>query len=256
LPDGSPFPGGIHLVTAETRFPFDNVQLTGSEFADLFSGSSDKFFSIGTGAPPVGQVITNFFTGTSAAPNVIDVPRFDAHLIELDQFNLPDPAQGALDSNIGLTGLIGPDPTGPTVIGTAPLADERAQLNQGATFALGEFLVTANGSDGVTFTIRRSDQDRLIIKDPGGNDANDQVQPNTDVTFEDAVDPRFLPQSPTVKVPTEVANTGTGVADLSFLRRAAFTTLVADQLQDYSRRTGQTRFVVDGKIIDISGYRP
>ena len=243
-------------MTAETRLPFSNVQLSSSEFADLFSGNSNKFFSIGTGAQPIGQVLTNFFTGTSATPNVIDVPRFDAHLIELDQYAIPDPAQGALDNNIGLTGLIGPNPTGPTVVGAAPLVDERANLNQGATFALGEFLVTNNGTNGVTFTIRRSDQDRLIVKDAGGNDANDLVTPNTDVVFDDAVDPRFLPQSPTVKVPDSVANTGTGIADLNLLRRAAFTTLVADQLQDYSRRTGQTRFVVDGKIVDISGFRP
>ena len=155
-----------------------------------------------------------------------------------------------------MTGLIGANPTGPTVIGDTPLVDERAQLNSGATFALGEFLVTSDGGNGITFTIRRSDQDRLIVKDSGGNDANDLVQPNTDVTFVDDADPRFLPQSPTVKVPDSVANTGVGVQELNFMRRAAFTTLVADQLQDFSRRTGQTRFVVDGKIIDISGFQP
>jgi hypothetical protein len=256
---GDPFPGAIHLVTGETRLPFDNVHLATSEFGDLFGAAANKFFSIGTGAAPTGQVVTNFFTGTSPTPNVIDVPRFNAHLIELDQYAIPDPAQGALDSNIGLTGLIGPVPTGPTVVGAAPLVDERAQLNSGATFALGEFLVAANGTNKVTFTIRRSDQDRLIVKDPGGNDANDQVTPNTEVVFDDTVDPRFLPQSPTVKTPRpndSLANTGTGIKDLNFLRRAAFTTLVADQLHDYSRRTGQTRFVVDGKIIDISGFRP
>ncbi|EMI20346.1 secreted protein [Rhodopirellula maiorica SM1] len=254
--EGDPFPGAIHLVTAENRLPFSNVQLSSAEFSTLFSGAADKFFSIGTGAAPSSQVLTNFFTGTGATPTVIDIPGFDSHLIQLDQYNIPDPAQGALDSNIGLTGLIGADPTGPTVVGDTPLVDERAQFNSGATFALGEFLVTSDGGSGITFTIRRSDQDRLIVKDPGGNDANDLVQPNTDVTFTDDTDPRFLPQSPTVKVPESVANTGVGVKELNFLRRAAFTTLVADQLQDYSRRTGQTRFVVDGKIIDISGFQP
>ncbi len=263
FPDGSPFPGGIHLVTAETQYPFSTVQLTASESAKLFASGTSKYFAIGTGALPTGQVLTNFFTGTGAVPTVIDVPQFDAHLIYLDQYNIPDAAQGALNSNIGLTGLIGPTPTGPTVIGTTPLADDqRAKLNPGATFALGEFLVTntnpggPGGPDVLTFTVRRSDQDRLIVKDPGGNDAQDLVTPNTDVTFVDAVDPRFLPQSPTVKVPASVANTGTSINEVDRLRRAAFTTLVADQLQDYSRRTGQTRFVVDGKIIDISGFRP
>ncbi|WP_345686753.1 FecR domain-containing protein [Novipirellula caenicola] len=254
--EGDPFPGAIHLVTAENRLPFSNVQLSATEFSTLFSGAADKFFSIGTGAAPSSQVLTNFFTGTGATPTVIDIPGFDAHLIHLDQFNIPDPAKGALDSDTGLTGLIGANPTGPTVVGDTPLVDERAQFNSGATFALGEFLVTKTDANGIVFTIRRSDQDRLIVKDPGGNDANDLVQPNTDVTFIDDADPRFLPQSPTVKVPESVANTGVGVQELNFLRRAAFTTLVADQLQDYSRRTGQTRFVVDGKIIDISGFQP
>lgn len=254
--DGSPFPGAIHLVTAETRLPFTDVKLSTTEFNNLFSGSANKYYSIGTGADPSGQVVTNFFTGTSAVPKVIGVPGFNAHLIELDQYAVTDPVQGGLDSNIGLTGLLGPTPTGPIVVGATPLVDERAKLNQGATFALGEFLVASNGSNGLSFAIRRSDQDRLIVKDPGGDDAQDKVTPNTDVTFMDSNDPRFLPQQPTVKVPDTVANTGTGVADLSNLRRAALTTLVADQLQDYSRRSGQTRFVVDGKIIDISGYRP
>ncbi|WP_442509311.1 hypothetical protein SH528x_000877 [Novipirellula sp. SH528] len=254
--EGDPFPGAIHLVTAENRLPFSGVQLSATEFSTLFTGAADKFYSIGTGAAPSGQVLTNFFTGTGATPTVIDIPGFNAHLIELDQYAIPDPAQGALDSNIGLTGLVGANPTGPTVVGDTPLVDERAQLNSGATFALGEFLVTSDGGNGITFTIRRSDQDRLIVKDSGGNDANDLVQPNTDVTFDDAVDSRFLPQSPTVKVPESVANTGVGVQELNFMRRAAFTTLVADQLQDFSRRTGQTRFVVDGKIIDISGFQP
>lgn len=254
--EGDPFPGAIHLVTAENRLPFSGVQLSATEFSTLFTGAADKFYSIGTGAAPSGQVFTNFLTGTGATPTVIDIPGFNAHLVQLDQYAIPDPAQGALDSTIGLTGLVGANPTGPTVVGDTPLVDERAQFNSGATFALGEFLVTSDGSNGITFTIRRSDQDRLIVKDPGGNDADDLVQPNTDVTFVDDADPRFLPQSPTVKVPESVANTGVGVQELNFMRRAAFTTLVADQLQDYSRRTGQTRFVVDGKIIDISGYQP
>jgi hypothetical protein len=38
------------------------------------------------------------------------------------------------------------------------------------------------------------------------------------------------------------------------LRRAAFTTLTAEKLSGYANRTGQTRFVIDGKIVDITGY--
>ena len=79
---GDPFPGAIHLVTGETRLPFDEVRLSTAEFNGLFSGSVNKYFSIGEGTAPTGQVLTNFFTGTSATPNVIDVPRFGIHLIE------------------------------------------------------------------------------------------------------------------------------------------------------------------------------
>ena len=44
---------------------------------------------------------------------------------------------------------------------------------------------------------------------------------------------------------------------LDQVRAAAATTLMAEKLFDFSKRTGQTRFLVDGnKIIDISGYRP
>lgn len=265
--DGQPFPGAIHLVAAENRLSFNSLNLSATEIGGIFpSGMTNKFYSIFTGPAPTGQVVTNFFTGTGPEPKVIDVPRFNAGLVLLDQYALPqvpdpsqtttDPTEGPLSSNIGLTGLVGPDPTGPTVVGTTPLVDQRAELNEGVTFALGEFLVTRSGSDGIAFAIRRSDQDRLIVKDPGGNDAEDQVTPNSEVEFVDAVDPRFLPQSPTVKVPESLSKKGTSVTELNFLRRAALTTLMADQLQDFSRRTGQTRFVADGKIIDISGYRP
>ena len=128
--------------------------------------------------------------------------------------------------------------------------------------------------------VRRSDQDRRIEKDSGGNDANDKVTVNTDiVAFQDVADPLFFPTNPLVKapLPNEDLN-GNGILDggedlngngtletvltnrpsfgnLNFLRKAAATTLMADQLFEYSNRSGQTRFVVDGKILDISGYK-
>ena len=92
------------------------------------------------------------------------------------------------------------------------------------------------------------------------NDANDLVTPNSQVdTFVDKVDPRFLPAAPTVKVPGvnsfDRNGAGTRFSNLNTARRAAVTTVLADQLHDYAQRTGQTRFVIDGRIIDISGYR-
>lgn len=265
LANGDPFPGSIHLITAEQQYNFDSVKLNPAETTAIFGLSTDpKYFSIGTGTPPVGQVVTNFFTGTNAVPTVVDVPRFDAYVVLLDQYNYPDPVRSP-PTIVGITGLTGDPPTSPLVVGATPLLDDRSptrQLNSGATFALGDFLVEQVTEAGkppqLRFAIRRSDQDRLIIKDPGGNDALDEVTPNADVEFVDVVDPRFLPQTPLVKAPVSDTfdKTGTGYAQQSLLRRAAFTTLIADQLKDFSGRTGQTRFVVDGKIIDISGYRP
>ena len=78
-------------------------------------------------------------------------------------------------------------------------------------------------------------------------------------------DNKFLPQNKDVFVPVTDPNALAGRSTLrntptysnsNTLRKAAFTTLTAQQLSGFSRRTGQTRFVVEGKIVDISGYRP
>ena len=79
------------------------------------------------------------------------------------------------------------------------------------------------------------------------------MTPNNSVVFRDAPDPRFFPELPTVKVPVSLLGAPT-VRRLDTIRRAALTTLLADRLRDYSRRTGQTRFVLGGQIVDISGY--
>jgi hypothetical protein len=173
-----------------------------------------------------------------------------------------DPAS-AQANNSGIAGLVGAQPVAPSITGATPVLDERSELNARATFALGEFRLRTVDGQSIEFAVRRSDQDRLIVKDPNGNDANDVVQANTQQgDFSDVADPRFLPANPTVKVPTagQYDSNPTRYSNLNLLRRAALTTLVADSLHDYSRRTGQTRFVLqepDGRqrIIDITGYR-
>ncbi len=251
-----PFPGQIHLVTAETKNVFSNVQLNSAEQAAL---AGNGYYSIGVGDRPTGQVITDANTASNPQPNAQNIAQFNAHIVKLDQYGPIDSAldpAGALTSNAGITGLIGSQPSGPTVIGTAPQVDERARINGNATFALGEFRVSVTPAGEFSVAARSSDQDRTIVKDPNNNDANDVVTVNPDVNFVDAVDPRFLPQSPTVKVPTALNNRDTNYSSLGFMRQAAFTTVVAESLKNYSLRTGQTRFVVDGRIVDISGYQP
>lgn len=256
----TPFPGQVHLVTAETKNSFPNIQLNAAEQAAL---GANSYYSIGVGAPPTGQVVTDANTASNPTPTAIGVAQFDAHVVKLDQYGAVDSAldpNGALNSNAGITGLVGVPPTGPTIVGTAPLVDTRAAINQNATFALGEFRVSVDSTTGAfSLAARSSDQDRTIIKDANGNDANDIVATNPDVQFTDVTDPRFLPQASSVKVPVAnhaLNNRATSYSDLSTLRRAAFTTVMADSLKDYATRTGQTRFVVNGQIVDISGYKP
>ena len=260
-PAGGNFPGAIHLVTAENNIQLKDVTLSSAERTTI---GMQNYYSIGVGQAPTSQVITDAFTASSPMPKTLVVPQFDAHTVKLEQYGVPEastPSNGGLNSNIGITGLVGQNPSGPAIIGTAPLVDERAKLNGNATFALGEFRVSTDPNGGITFGIRRSDQDRQIVKDANGNDANDKVKTNTDVNYVNAVDPRFFPNSPTIKRPISDRTALTGqsltYSELSPVRKAALTTIMADTLKDYSNRTGQTRFVVDGnKIIDISGYKP
>jgi hypothetical protein len=259
LAAGDPFPGNIHLVTAQTSYTLTSVRLRPN---DGFPATRE-YWSIGQGASPTSQVSTDFITGTNAVPTTIRIPRSNAYLVRLDQYGITDPVDPAAASNtVGIAGLLGQTPAAPSILGAEPLRDDRARFNDRATFALGEFALQRNDSNPQTpqLDIRRSDQDRQIIKDPTNNDALDQVTPNPDVHFEDVADPTFFPELPTVKAPRPDAD-GVVVSNpprfsrLDRVRRAAVTTLLADQLSGYARRTGQTRFVIDGKVIDISGYR-
>jgi hypothetical protein len=196
-------------------------------------------------------------------PTTIRIPLGNAYLVRLDQYGITDPVDPAAASNdIGIAGLLGQVPVAPSIIGADPLLDERAQFNNRATFALGEIALQRSTGDpqNPQIDIRRSDQDRRIVKDPGGDDALDQVTPNTDVHFEDVADPEFFPEIPTVKAPRPdsdgvVMRGPPRFGRLDRIRKAAVTTLLAEELSGFSRRTGQTRFVIDGKVIDISGYR-
>lgn len=255
--NGQPFPGNIFPLTADMPYELKKLQITSSQLDQIFAGGNQLYFSVGVGDVPTSQVSTDFSTGTGPVPHAVKIPGFNNYVVQLDQYGITDPIDPqAINSTAGITGLTGSVPSAPSVSGATPTIDERAIINQGATFALGEFRMARNG-DSLDFAVRRSDQDRRIVKDVNGNDANDQVTPNPDVQFEDVVDPRFLPAAPMVKQP--IAGTfnkaGTNFSELNNLRRAAATTILADQLFDVASQTGQTRFAIDGKIIDISGFR-
>jgi len=265
---GDPFPGNIHLVTGQTRYQFDSVQFNAAERAAIYGGGQPAYWSIGVGASPVSQVTTDFNTASGASPQTVRIPGYNAYLVRLEQYTFLDSTlnpQAGLASNVGYAGLVGATPVAPTINGATPLPENRVQFNDEATFAIGEFrLMPTNGAgDNLQLAIRQSDQDRLIVKDPGNNDALDQVTPNPDITdFVDVADPRFLPAVPLVKVPGPDSYAPQPTySSLDRLRRAAATTLMADQLHDYAQRTGQTRFVITEpvtgaqRIIDITGYQ-
>lgn len=266
----SAFPGVIHLVTGEMAYKFGSVHLAAEDnFLGGGATPTSQYWSIGEGTLPLpNQIVTGLGTGTSINPSTLAIPQFNGHyLVQLDQYPLNDSLSGNSTGNpqLAVTGLVGETPTGPSIQGGTPNLDERAQFNQQATFALGEFAVRRT-DDNPQIAMRRSDQDRKIVKDPDGNDLNDQVTPNSDVAaFVKVPDNRFLPQNKDVFVPVTDPAALAGRSALrnaptysnsNMLRKAAFTTLTAQQLSGYSRRTGQTRFVVEGKIVDISGYRP
>jgi hypothetical protein len=275
LTAGSPFPGNIFPVTTETIHSFNNVDLVFSDAFPLFR----EYWSVGNGALPTTQITTGINTGTNVTPTAIQIPQFPNYLVRLDQFGIQDPVTAQPGDSVSIAGLVGANPVNPNIQGATVSPDLRADINGNLTFALGEFAVDRDGSR-PQLVVRRSDQDRRIEKDSGGNDANDKVTVNTDiVAFQDVADPLFFPTNPLVKapLPNEDLN-GNGILDggedlngngtletvltnrpsfgnLNFLRKAAATTLMADQLFEYSNRSGQTRFVVDGKILDISGYK-
>ena len=258
LAAGSAFPGNIHLITGETSYLFRDVFLAP---ADLFV-TGTEFWSIGLGAVPTSQISTGIGTGTRPIPDAVAVPGFGAYVVRLDQFGVVDPASPAAVGNqsFAVTGLTGTAPFNPEIIGATPLTDARSanQINPRATFALGEFAVSQTNTQ-PKIAMRRSDQDRRIIKDQNGDDREDLVTPNQDVTqFHDVADPRFFPQNSSVKTPATGPNAISNLptySSSSLLRQAAFTTLTAEKLKGFSQRTGQTRFVIDGKIVDITGYQ-
>lgn len=258
LPAGTTFAGNIHLITGQTTYTLKDVNLA---MGDGFQ-SGTQYWSIGLGALPTGQVTTGIGTGTGATPHAIRVQGFDAYVVKLDQFGIPDPANPspAPGTVYAVPGLVGQTPTNPNIQGAIPLTDATAVFNPNATFALGQIALAKTTDNHPQVILRRSDQDRKIIKDPGGNDNLDQVTANPDVTgFQNVPDPLFFPSLPTVKVPDRGPNALNNLPQYRnqhALQRAAITTVTAEGLSAYSKRTGQTRFVIDGKIVDISGYKP
>ena len=260
------FPGNIHLVTAQTGYTLKDVSLRP---ADAYPATL-QYWSIGLGKPPTSQVVTTFNTGSAPSPVTIPIPHFNAYLVHFPaaDYGVPDPANArTAPRTSGISGLLGAVPVAPQVVNATPLTDPRAVFNHGATFALGEFVLNRQGDHPVV-DLRRSDQDRQIIPSSLGS-TSDKVTPNPQVNFVKVSDAKFFPQFPQgVYVPVQdptgpvpALKDAPTYTNLDLLRKGAATTLLADNLNAYARRTGQTRFVLRDpsghqSIVDITGYRP
>jgi hypothetical protein len=138
-----------------------------------------------------------------------------------------------------------------TITGASPYlsADDETALDANATFGFGEFTVAYVEQSGkLEFATRSADAERLV--DGPGNIREITLNPNveyTELQSPNSSDDRFIRGERLVPKRT--------FSSLDRVQRAAFTTLMAETLHDFANRTGQTRFVIDGKIIDISGYR-
>lgn len=117
-------------------------------------------------------------------------------------------------------------------------------INPLLSYAFGNFRFTQKNAD-VEIATRRSDQDR---SNPADKNLPDQAR--KDVKFERG-DPDVQES-----VPKEFNDLPTSIQNLPRDLRAAFTVATAESLKSYARRTNQTRFVIDGKLIDITGYKP
>ena len=200
------FAGDIFLITAQTQYTLNSIRLLGK---DIGSGpgqfpSTRTYYSIALGKPTGAPIVTNFLTGATPGPyQTIPIPHMGAYVVKFNQYGIPDPALSLNASSVtGISGLLGKTPASPQVSGAKPLVDNSAVFNKGATFALGQFALQPNSANQPQIDIRRSDQDRQIIKSPTGNDFKDIVTLNPTVGhFNKVPDNTFFPQVPYVLKP-------------------------------------------------------
>lgn len=246
----SAFPTSVSTV--QTEYNLQGVSLNPNDnFASnpdtLVTTAGNAYWSISLGAAPTQQVsagANGFYpaanpqsaTQSDPVPVTLTIPHFNASVVQMHFQNVQfdwtgtqpvvDAAQG-FDPTISTSGAVASTGTAPTVPNPAfptlppgqPIVTNATPVpdNQGARAP------TANFGFG-DIRLRRV-----------GNLAFFSVR-RSDVN---------------TSVPGAVPTYGS----LDLLHKAAVTTVLADQLYSVSQRTGATRFVIDGQIIDITGYR-
>lgn len=274
----------IHIVTAENVFTINNSD---AKPTDL----SSAYFSVATDPTNFRPTYDHITPGSSpgigrADAKPIAVPGTNLHVVSWGNLaNVPDgvanqdPALGpsVLDPGFdpngallgqelgGVAGSLGGDPPGVVpnggsandlprfnpdfgLVNIGSGETDGGSINQKLTYLFGAFRFSRNDDGGIEVATRASDQDRQFEDFFGGFG----VDPNDDVDFArvetDSAFNRFFP--------FRYNRTPTAIRDLDAAHRSALTVMAGEALQTYARRTGQTRFVIDGQLIDITGYRP
>jgi hypothetical protein len=275
LGSGDVFSGSVHLVTAENQ-TFNNVGLDNSlPTPDLpepqywsiapFTSSDHNDYTI--------QIASNdgFSTVQINAIAGSVIPLSDGRaIVRYDATALmnADPITGngnvsPLNPDAGTNGaFVGTSPEDNFSMSLATIPTDTSDfdvLNDKLTYTLGQ-VVLRDDNGQLVVGIRRSDQDRLIdYQNNVRDDGDDLVSANRDVTYRVAtLDDQNNPANNGEIVdgrdyiPTDL-NRSVNLTSLGANGQEAMTRIMASGLRGFAERTGQTRFVVDGKIIDIAG---
>jgi hypothetical protein len=263
-------PGEIHAVTAATGY-----ELTGVKASDL-PVQERTYYSILQGTAAIAGTLPQLYVGGNT-PNVVETENgripttlkipgtSNLFVVKWDEVRF-DPQIGRFDFQEE-AGSFGPDlrtpdefpkveSSSPNTSATLYPDDRRGQnqINRHLTSALGEFVLDPNAGDGAPrFEVRLSDQDK-IKNDDGTVRVNEDVRKFVVDDF--LADERGLTEPIKYLRPAdgEFQRAAPRFSELDRVRRAAATVILADQLHDFALRTKQSRFVIDGKIVDISGY--
>jgi hypothetical protein len=207
-----------------------------------------------------GDTIASLLTSDLPITAIAVAGQPGQYLIKWDSVNVDpsDSSSGIIstfsDNTIGVTQLDVPlSSIDVSKVSVSPyVASGDTALDNNATFAFGQFTVQYGSTDGeLTFAVRQADIER--ISTPGGSESDPR-----EVVLNENVDYVSSPSGDSSggkRLFGEALRSQASLRRLDRTQKAAFTTLMAETLHDFAARTGQTRFVVDGKIIDISGYR-
>lgn len=263
---GGVFKGSIQFVTSENRTINDvglENDLPSPQFwsiANFTSNNADDYDLIvsdagNTFSNPAIEAVDGSVIRLSDGRALV---RYDAsEIANADPVSGNSNPAGLIAGNSDSGSLAGSNPSDSYNLSVAtftPDSSDSDVLNDRLTYVLGQVVLREDNGN-LIVGIRRSDQDRLIDFNMAPN--VDEVSANNDVIYRRAT-PEDLsnqvfgePQAGDI-VPDSF-NRPVSLSNLGANSREAITQIMASGLSGFAQRTGQTRFVVDGQIIDIAG---